>query len=146
MKIECLHGFFIFREVEVGQISDFMSFTGFNLVKWRDAYTFSGLELAPDFSIIGKPVLSVPATATIEGEPWEVFEENGIVYDFGKGLVLPITSIIQSVKINLAGNRYVSNGLILPGSLTVDGKRVKDYSAWFSKESLRFLYSAVGYV
>jgi len=146
LKIDCLHGFFIFREVEVGQISDFMSFTGFSLVKWRDAYTFEGIEEAPGFSIIGKTVLDAPATATFEGEPWEVFEENGLVYDFGKGLVLPIASIVQSVKINQAGNRFISNGLILPGSLTDSGKRVKDYSAWFSRDTLRFLYSAVEYV
>lgn len=146
MKVDCLHGFFIFRETRVGQVSDFMSLTGLSLVKWRDAYTFEGIEEAPDFSIKGKPILGVPATATFTGEPWEVFEENGIVYDFGKGLVLPITGIAQLVKINLAGNRFTSSGLILPGSLTVDGKRVKDYSAWFSRDTLRWLYSAVDYV
>jgi len=123
-----------------------MSLTGLSLVKWRDAYTFEAIVEAPDFSIIGSPVLGVPATVTHEGEPWEVFEENGLVYDFGKGLVLPINSIAQTVKIGLAGNRFISNGLILPGSLTVDGKRVKDYSAWFSRDTLRWLYSAVEYV
>lgn len=146
LKVDCLHGFFIFRETKVGQISDFMSLTGLKLVKWRDAYTFEGLEDAPGFSIVGKPVLGIPATATFEGEPWEVFEENELVFDFGKGIVSPIMAIAQTVKINLAGNRFVSSGLILPGSLTVDGKRVKDYSAWFSRDSLRWLYSAVDYV
>lgn len=146
MKVDCLHGFFIFRETKVGQISDFMSLTGFSLVKWRDAYTFEAIQEAPDFSILSKPVLGVPAKATFEGEPWEVFEENGIVYDFGKGIVSPIETIIQTVKINLAGNKFISNGLILPGSLTVDGKRVKDYSAWFSRDTLRWLYSRVEYV
>lgn len=146
MKVDCLHGFFIFRETKIGQVSDFMSLTGLNLVKWRDAYTFEGLLDSPGFSISGKPILGTPATATFEGEPWEVFEENGIVYDFGKGIVLPIATVLQNVKINLAGNRFISNGLILPGSLTADGKRVKDYSAWFSRDTLRFLYSAVDYV
>lgn len=146
MKVECLHGFFIFKETRVGQISDFMSLTGLSLVKWRDAYTFEAIAEAPGFSIVTKPILGIPATATFEGEPWEVFEENGIVYDFGKGIVSPIATITQSVKIKLAGNRFVSSGLILPGSLTVDGKRVKDYSAWFSRDTLRWLYSAVEYV
>jgi len=67
LKIDCLHGFFIFREVEVGQVSDFMSLTGLSLVKWRDAYTFEAIKDAPDFSIIGKTVLGVPATETFEG-------------------------------------------------------------------------------
>jgi hypothetical protein len=123
-----------------------MSLTGLKLVKWRDAYTFEYLEEAPEFSIAGKAVLGVPSAATFEGEPWEVFEKNGIVYDFGKGIAVPIATITQTVKISLAGNRFISSGLILPGSLTADGKRVKDYSAWFSRDTLRWLYSAVDYV
>lgn len=146
MKVKCLHGFFIFEETKVGQVSDFMSLTGLSLVPWRNAYTFEDLADAPDFSLAGKTMLGVAALATFAGEPWEVFEANGFAYNFDTGLVVPIASVVQEVSIQLAGNRYISNGLILPGSLTAEGDRVKDYSAWFSRDTLRWLYSEVGYV
>lgn len=146
MRVKCLHGFFIFQETRVGQVSDFMSLTDLSLVPWRDAYTFEDLADAPDFSIAGKTILGTPATKTIEGEPWEVFEGNEIVYNFNTGLVVPIAAITQQAVLQLAGNRFVSSGLILPGSLTAEGDRVKDYSAWFSRDTLRWLYSEVTYV
>ena len=123
-----------------------MSRTGLSLVPWRGAYTFEDLEEAPDFSLAGLTLLDIPATKTFEGEPWEVFEANGFVYDFSTGLIVPIATVTQSTTIQLAGNRYVANGLILPGSLTDDGDRVKDYSAWFSRDTLRWLYSEVAFV
>lgn len=146
LRAKCLHGFFIFQETKVGQVSDFMSLTGLSLVPWRDAYTFEDLAEAPDFSLAGKALLGVAATKTFEGEPWEVFEANGFAYNFDTGLVVPIQSVTQQVVIQLAGNRFISNGLILPGSLTAEGERVKDYSAWFSRDTLRWLYSEVEYV
>lgn len=100
----------------------------------------------PRHTILGGPLLNFVATKTFEGEPWELFEANGVVYDFNLGLVVPIASVIQATSIQLAGNRYVSPGLILPGSVTVDGERVMDYSAWYSRDTLRFLYSEVGFV
>lgn len=123
-----------------------MSLTGLSLVPWRDAYTFEDLVDAPDFSLAGMDLLGTPATKTFEGEPWEVFEANGFVYDFSTGLIVPIATVAQSTSIQLAGNRYVANGLILPGSVTDDGDRVKDYSAWFSRDTLRWLYSEVSFV
>lgn len=146
MKIRCNHGFFIFQETKVGQVSDFMSRFGFSLVPWRDAYTFEALEPAPLYSLKGSPYLATPALENFEGEPWEVFEANGFVFDFSKGLVVPITSIVQTTSVQLAGNRFISPGLILPGSVTADGSRVRDYSAWYSRDTLRFLYSEVSYV
>lgn len=146
MRVKCLHGFFIFEETKVGQVSDFMSLTGLSLVPWRNAYTFEDLQDAPDISLAGAQVLDAVATANFAGEPWEIFEVNELVYDFTRRLVVPIATITQSVVIQLAGNRYLSNGLILPGSLTDDGDRVKDYSAWFSRDTLRWLYSEVEYV
>lgn len=146
MRIRCNHGFFIFRETKVGQVSDFMSRFGFSLVPWGDDYTFSALLSAPRYSIKGKSILGVTATKNFEGEPWEVFEANGLVYDFGQGRVVPIASITKSTTVQLAGNRFISPGLILPGSVTADGDRVRDYSAWYSRDTLRFLYSEVSYV
>lgn len=146
MRVKCIHGFFIFQETKVGQVSDFMSLTGLELVPWRDAYTFAYLEEAPDFSLAGLELLGVPAIKTFEGEPWEVFEANGFVYDFSLGVIVPIATIVEPISISLAGNRYVSNGLILPGSITDEGEKVKGYSGWFSRDTLRWLYSEVEYV
>lgn len=146
MLIKCLHGYFLFQETKVGQISDFMSRFGFDLVPVGPYYTFAALEEAPEFSLAGGDLLNAVATETFEGQPWEVFEENGVVYNFNTGLVVPIISITNTVRIALAGNRFVSSGLILPGSVTEDGQRVKDYSAWYSRDTLGFLYSEVNYV
>ncbi len=146
MKVKCLHGFFIFEETKVGQVADFMALSGLTLVPWRDVYTFEDLEEAPDYSLAGKALLGLNATKTFEGEPWEVFEANEFVYNFNTGLIVPIQSVTQITSIQLAGNRFVSNGLILPGSLTEEGDRVRDYSAWFSRDTLRWLYSEVTYV
>ena len=146
MKLKCLHGYFLFEETSAGQLSDFVSLTGFDLVPKGNKYTFADLEEAPEYSITAKPFLDFPAIATYEGEPWEVFEANGVVYNFALGLVVPIQSVIQRANVELAGNRYISSGLILPGSLTLKGERVKNYSAWWSRNTLRWLYSEVEYV
>lgn len=147
MKISCRHGYFIFEETKVGQISDFISWSGLTIVPLPNGtYTFKALENAPRYSLEGKALLDFIALKTFEGEPWEVFEANGVVYDFGKGVVAPILSVTTVTTIRTAGNRFVSPGLILPGSLTAEGLRVKDYAAFFSRDRLTFLYTDVTYV
>lgn len=146
MRVRCLHGYFIFDEMRQGQISDFMNLTGLSLVSKDNYYTFEGLEDAPEYSLLGKNYLNLPAVALYEGKPWEVFEANEFVFDFTTGLLVPIVSITRLVEIKQAGNLFVTNGLIQPGSLTKEGKRVKDYAAWFSRDRLTWHYSEVTYV
>lgn len=146
MRINCIHGYFIFQEVRLGQVSDFMNRFGLDLVSVDSYYTFADIEEAPRYSLKGKDLLGNVAKVNFEGEPWQVFEKNGLVYDFDKGLVVPITSVTQITTIDQAGNRFISPGLILPGSTTAGGKRVRDYSAWYSRDTLQFKYSEVGYV
>lgn len=147
MRVKCLHGYFLFEETKVGQVSDFMSRTGLSLVPVGTRYTFEALVDAPKYSLAGKALLGgFTAIETFEGEPWEVFEANGVIFDFGTDTVKPITAITQRTSVKLAGNRFVSPGLILPGTLTEEGKRVRDYAAWFSRDRLTWLYSEVGYV
>lgn len=150
MKIRCLHGYFIFEETNPSQVSDFMRYTGLKIVPHGTFFTFEDLEDAPDFTIIGKKIeigkVPLPAIADFSGEPWEVLEANQMVYDFSLGLLRPILSITQIVSIDDGGNRYLAPGLILPGSLTVEGKRVKDYAAWYSRTTQRFMYTEVSYV
>lgn len=146
MKVKCLHGFFIFEDTAQGQISDFMSYTGLEIEKKGNYFTFSDLINAPDFSIKNKSYLNETAIKTFEGNPWDVFEQNEFIYDFTSGLIKPITSIVNTVTINHSGNKFVTNGLILPGSLTAEGERVKDFSAWYSRQTLRWIYDEVVYV
>lgn len=146
LKLNCLHGYFIFEENASGQISEYMSLTGLSLVKKNNYYTFQYLLDSPRYSLAGKNYLNLPATKTFEGNEWEVFEENGFIYDFTLNLLVPIQSVFKKTTIKVAGNRFISPGLILPGSITDDGSRVKGYSAWYSKERATWLYSEVSYV
>lgn len=146
MRIKCLHGFFLIQEVSVGQVSDFISRFGLSLVPWGSFFTFEDIASAPRYSLKGKALFGNIALKNFEGEPWEVFEANALVYDFSKGLVVPIAGVSQVTTVEQAGNRFLSPGLILPGSVTADGKRVKDYSAWYSRSTQRFSYSEVTYV
>ncbi len=146
MRLRCLHGYFIFEAQQLGQVSDFMSYTGFPLVSKGNHYTFEALEDAPEYSLAGLDLLGIPALETFEGKPWEVFEANGFVYNFLIDQVVPIESVTRVVSIEQAGNRYISNGLILPGSVTRNGDRVKGYEGWFSRDRLTWLYSEVDFV
>lgn len=150
MKIRCLHGYFIFEETRVSQVSDFMRYTGLEIVPNGPYFTFSDLVDAPEYSFSSRAIeiglTPLPAIKTFAGEPWEVLEANEMVYDFALGLLRPITSVTQVVSIDDGANRFVSPGLILPGSITVEGQRVKDYAAWYSRDTQRFLYSEVSYV
>lgn len=143
MKVDCINGFFIFRELKVGQVSDFMGYTGLELVKWRDAWTFKGLESVPDYSIQGTPFLNLPATKTFEGEPWDLFGENGFVFNFLTGLLVPISTVSNVVNVSVSGNKLISNGLIMPGSILKSGGKIKSFSGYYSRDTLNFSYSGV---
>lgn len=146
MKVNCRHGFFIFEESSPGQVSNFMNLYGLDLTAWGPSnFTFSDLAAAPDYSLVTKELIDRPAIVTFSGEPWQVFEANGFVYDFNLGNMVPISSVVNQVRLQEAGNYYVSNGLILPGSLTVDGDRIKSY-AGFESTPNRWLYSEVTFV
>lgn len=145
MKIACIHGYFKFLEERPGEISQFSNLFGLELARSGDHFTFADLVDAPRYSIAGQTYLGAPATETFEGEPWEVMRENGLVYDFSQGLVVPIAAIVRSAPISQAGFYRVSNGMIVPGSVTEDGGRVTDYAAFYIPEIPGFKYSEVEY-
>ncbi len=145
MKIKCLHGYYFFEEINPGDISRFINITGLTLVPHSDYYTFSFLDDAPRYSILGGVYLGAPATKTFEGEPWQVMRENELVYDFIIDAVVPIISVARAVQLKESNRYFVSNGLILPGSVTDDGNRVKDYAAFYLFESQKFKYSEVSF-
>lgn len=147
MRVRCLHGYFIFDETAVSQISNFISSTGLKIVPKENYFTFEALENAPLYSLKGKDFLGFKAITTFEGSPWEVFEANGVIFDFTDNKVKPLSSVRNNFKLIDAGNRYQSNGLILPGS-TTDGGKVRDYLAWYTRSRGlgNWLYSEVTYV
>ncbi len=145
MKIDCIHGYFIFEETSSGQISEFMSRYGLSIEKENDRFIFSDLVGAPEYSIQGALWMGAPCITTFEGPPWEIMRENGLVYNFLLGLVVPINSILQVIDVKNAGKFYISNGMILPGSVTDDGSRVTDYSAFYARERENFKYSEIDY-
>lgn len=147
MKIQCLHGYFKFYENRVGELSDFMEYSGLSLVAKSDYYTFSALENAPKHSLAGKELFpGFVAIKTFEGEPWEIFKENACVFNFLTNKVVPIASITNQTQVNFAGNRLTSPGLLLPGSLVQTGRKVQDYLTYYTTSRASWLYSEVGYV
>ena len=146
MIIKCVHGFFMFFETQVGQAADFIRLFGFDLVPRDDYFTFASLLDIPKYSLKGKMIGDYPALKTFEGEVWEVFEANGVVYNFATDLIVPISSLTLNNQVNFSGDRFVSPGLLLPGSLNQGGDRIKGYSAWFNRENSSWYYSEVNYV
>lgn len=145
MKINCQHGYFTFEESRPGDISRFMSlFAGLSIVSIGNRFTFEDLADAPEYSIAGKTYLGAIATATFTGTPGEIMRENKLIYDFDLGTLRPIASIVKKIKLSTASNYFLTPGLIMPGSLTDDGTRVTDYSAWYLFDSGKFKYSEVG--
>lgn len=145
MKIKCLHGYFIFREEKAGEAGQFISLFGLTLEAKEDFFTFPKLAAAPEYSINGSTYLGAPATKTFSGRPWEVMRENNLVYNFVTGEVVNISTVIQRFEISTAGTVFASSGLILPGSINQDGAKVRDFSAWWSRDTMRFRYSEVSY-
>lgn len=146
MRIDCHHGYFFFREDRTGEVAEVMAYYGFDLVAKDNYYTFPLLESAPDYSLKGAPILGNTATVNYEGNPWEVMEQNSLVFDLISGTVKPIATVINPVTISLAGFYFVSKGLINPGSVLSDGRKVKSYRGRLSTGTWSYRYSEVSYV
>ncbi len=143
MKINCLHGFYQFIEEDAGDISNFSGLFGFDMVFEKGYYTYSFLSGAPRYAIKGSTYLGAPVTKTFEGDPWDIMRENDLIYDFTNDEVVPISTITTKVQIDSAADYYLANGMILPGSITADGTRVKEYAAHYSFATGRIKYSGV---
>jgi hypothetical protein len=143
LRIDCLHGYFIFSESLSGQMSRFMSLFNFQISRNKDHYTFLNLLDAKKYALIGGVYLDAPITKTYEGEPWEIMRENDLIYDFSRGRLVNINTITTRVSGQRSSNYFLFDGLILPGSIMDDGSRVRDYSAWYNFERSSFRYSEV---
>ncbi len=143
MRITCVHGYFKFEEQKAGQIAHLAQLFEFSLSFVSDYFTFSALADAKDYSIKGADYLGNVATKTFEGKPEDILRENGLIFNFNTGLVVPIAGITNTIKLDSTDKYFLSSGLILPGSIKEDGSRVMDYSAWFSFGAMKFRYSEI---
>jgi hypothetical protein len=146
MRIYCRHGYFLFEETEPGDMGRFSSVYDVDLVKVDHYYTFETLSEAEKYSLAGKMYLNLPALETFEGEPWEVFEQNGFVYSIELDIIQPVESVTTMIKIAASDFYYVSRALIQPGSLLQTGQKVVDYNAWFDWRSSVYRYTELGFL
>lgn len=121
-----------------------MGLWNIELAPYEEKYTFLELENPPDHSIIGAPYLGATALKTFSGKPWEIFEANDFIFDFGTGKVSPKTSVSTVVNLDKSGSYYLSNGLILPGSI-YKGEKIMSYSCFYNFDKRRFRYSEVSF-
>jgi hypothetical protein len=128
-----------------GDASRFQSLFGLELAPYNEHFTFKQIENPPEFCISGQSYLGAMATKTYAGKPWQIFDANNFVYNFATGRVVLKSAINSFFDLSQAGNYFVSNGLILPGSLTKTGEKVNSYFCHFSFDTLRFRYSEVSF-
>jgi hypothetical protein len=145
MRIDCRHGYFLFYPQKPDELSRLQSIFEIELVPVSDYYTFKDLEHAKDYSIEGADYLGNEALVTYHGNVWEVFKQNGLVYDFQRKIVVPISSISIRGNVSLSLFGFLSSGLLMPGTVREDGQRVKEYSAWYQFETQTFKYQWVQY-
>lgn len=133
MRVLCRHGHFSFYPKTEIEVSKFSFLTSETLVRVGDYYTFSFLKDAPNYSLIGKDLLGIPAKTTFEGLPWHVMRENDLVYSLLLKKVLLKTLILDFVFLDQADGFWITDNLLLqPGSLIPTGQRLMSYDAEFN--------------
>ena len=144
MKVKCNQGFFTFQESRTGEAAEFMGLWDIKLAPYEDKYTFLELENPPEYSIEGDKYIGALCNKTHSGKPWEIFKANGLVFDFGSGTVIQKSLVKNIVNLDLSGAYYLSNGLILPGSMW-NNKKIHSYSCFYNFDKMRFRYSEVSF-
>jgi hypothetical protein len=145
MRVLARHGHLAFYESYAGEISKFMEFYETELVRDGAFYTFPLLKNAPKFSIQGLPYLGLPATKTFEGEPWDVLRENEFVYNIGKGILAPKSSIVNTFSLDRSDYFYSSDGpLIQPGSW-LEGQQILSFDASYVEDFVELRISEIDY-
>lgn len=129
MRVVCRHGHFAFYPDYVLEVSAFSDFHDQDLVMENDYYTFEGCAEAPNYSLTGMPYMNLlPAIVTYAGKPWEVFRENGFVYNLLTGLVVPKLAIAGVSTMPSAGRYFVPGVPILqPGVRGPLGLQILSY-------------------
>lgn len=128
MRILCRHGHLAFYPRDAEDISRFSNLFDVELVKERDFYTFQRLQGAADYSLALKPYLTLPATRTFEGDPWDLMRENNWVYHIATDLIVIKTAVTEVIQLPAIGFCFLAESpIIQPGSIT-EGGRILSYS------------------
>lgn len=128
MRILCRHGHFAFYPKNAEEIGAFSEYFDQELVRVQDFYTFAALENTPDYSLIAKPFLNLPATKTFAGKPWEVMRENGFVYSIDLKMLVPKLSVVGLIDPPLVNYYFVPDTpLIQPGWRNASGQQLMSY-------------------
>lgn len=128
-----------------GQIATFCQTYGFDIELQDQYYTFSTLLDAPTYSVAGDTYLGAPCIKTFEGPPWEVMRQNKLVYNFVLDQVVPILSVKQTAHIYQTDMYFLSDGMLMAGTLTDAGKVITDYAAHYIFNVAKFKYSEIDY-
>lgn len=145
MNITCLHGYFIFREDSFGEVATFNSLYAQSLSAKDDYYTFTFLRDAPNYSIVSKPYLNLPATKTFAGMPWEVMAQNGFVYDVGADALKPILTVPSQTDPRRLATSFSLRTLIPAGSLDETLRRISGYQCRLDIGTFTYNYSELFY-
>jgi hypothetical protein len=130
MRILCRHGHYSFYPRTVSDIARFSSFYNQELVRVNDYYTFPFLKELESYSLKGLPYKNLAATATYEGNPWEVMRENGFVYSLALKTLVPKASVNFVLNTPKTGFYFTSEiPMIQAGSLNALGIQLLSYDA-----------------
>lgn len=130
MKVICQSGFLKFYPKNSSEVSDFNTYFSKSLIRNGDHWTFPALAALPDYSIKGRPFADLVAIETIEGEPWQVMQANGLVYDLTLDAIVPKQTIISEVQLPQTGSYYTADvPLVQPGAFVAFGVQVMSYHA-----------------
>lgn len=136
MRVLCRHGHFAFYPKTEREVARFASIFNQVLLRQDDFYTFAFLKDAPEYSLLGKPYLGLPALVTYAGKAWDVLRENGFVFDFTLGVIKPKALSISIVNLVLIDDFWTCDvPLIVPGSLTNLGSKIVSYDAQLDLET-----------
>lgn len=134
MRVLCRHGHFAFYPRTTAELSNFISYYGTPLTRVSDYYTFDAVAAAKDYSLEGHSYLNLTASATFEGNPWDVFKANNFVYDLTTNLLVLKTAIKLKVSLPLSGKYYLSpNPILPPGSVFSGGDKIMSYDGEYEE-------------
>lgn len=132
MKIICRHGHIAFYPSSKTELVNFKRLFKLLLVAERDYFTFETLVGAPNWSQTGRPyggIVGTPAVVTFAGDhPWEVMEANGFVFSLTTRLLVPYTTIVETISLKQTQDCLISSRIIpQPGSVMNGGNVLLGY-------------------
>lgn len=123
MRVVCRSGHFAFYPEARDDVMRFKRLTGVNLYGVEDYFTFLALKDLPRWSQTGRLFGNLPALLTYEGrEPWDVMSENDFVHSLATGLLVPRTTIVETLTLPQTNNYAIAPWILVqPGTFFTVG-------------------------